>query len=106
MAVALVGNKCDLGEKRKVSAEEAARTAKEHGMLYIETSAKTGANVEEMFTQMAKQVNKKIEGGTIDPTNESSGVRIGTGTITSATSSTKGNARLRDEKKKTDKCEC
>lgn len=56
IVVVLVGNKADEEEKyvasdgrRQVTSEEAARVAKENGMAYIETSAKTGANVEEVL---------------------------------------------------------
>lgn len=60
-----------------------------------------------MFTKMAEYVNKKIETGAIDPTNESSGVRIGTGTITPIVNSKKGNLKLNDtNKRQGDKCEC
>jgi hypothetical protein len=38
-----------LEAKRKVSREEGEAFAKEHGMVFMETSAKTAANVEEVF---------------------------------------------------------
>lgn len=43
-----LGNKSDLEAKRKVSREEGEAFAKEHGMVFMETSAKTAANVEEV----------------------------------------------------------
>lgn len=50
MVIMLIGNKADLGEtKRRVSAEEGERLAKQHGLYFIETSAKTAYNVEEAF---------------------------------------------------------
>uniref|UniRef100_A0A3B3DJG3 small monomeric GTPase n=1 Tax=Oryzias melastigma TaxID=30732 RepID=A0A3B3DJG3_ORYME len=42
----LVGNKSDLEERRRVSVEEARRKAEEWGAQYVETSAKTRANVD------------------------------------------------------------
>ncbi len=45
----LVGCKCDLEQDRKVSFEEGAMKAQEHGVAYIETTAKDGVNVEELF---------------------------------------------------------
>uniref|UniRef100_A0A8C7X661 small monomeric GTPase n=1 Tax=Oryzias sinensis TaxID=183150 RepID=A0A8C7X661_9TELE len=42
----LVGNKSDLEERRHVSVEEARRKAEEWGAQYVETSAKTRANVD------------------------------------------------------------
>lgn len=42
----LVGNKSDLEERRQVSVEEARGKAEEWGVQYVETSAKTRANVD------------------------------------------------------------
>lgn len=44
----LVGNKSDLEERRKVSADEATAKAGEWGVQYVETSAKTRANVDKV----------------------------------------------------------
>lgn len=41
----LVGNKCDLNEKREVAAVDAAQLAKSWKAGWIETSAKTGDNI-------------------------------------------------------------
>ena len=49
----LVGNKCDL-EERKVSYEEARRMAERFGVEYFEVSAKEDKNITEMFHFMAK----------------------------------------------------
>ncbi len=48
----LIGNKIDLD--RKVEREEAERLAKKLGCEYIETSAKTGANIERVFEKIAR----------------------------------------------------
>jgi Ras-related protein Rab-2A len=45
----LIGNKSDLEHKRAVSTEEGEQFAKENGLIFIETSAKTAANVEEVY---------------------------------------------------------
>lgn len=45
----LVGNKCDNEEQRKVSQEEAENLAKEKGLVFLETSAKTDNNVQKLF---------------------------------------------------------
>eukprot|EP00826_Nyctotherus_ovalis_P033706 TRINITY_DN2744_c0_g2_i11.p1 TRINITY_DN2744_c0_g2~~TRINITY_DN2744_c0_g2_i11.p1 ORF type:complete len:228 (-),score=49.94 TRINITY_DN2744_c0_g2_i11:749-1432(-) len=73
----LVGNKSDLSE-REVSSERAMDFAKENGLTYIETSAKTGTNINEAFSEITKQIHSKIVDGLLDPTQESSGVRLGT----------------------------
>lgn len=44
----LVGNKSDLEDRRKVSVDEAAAKAGEWGVQYVETSAKTRANVDKV----------------------------------------------------------
>lgn len=48
MVTVLVGNKVDMEAKRAVTVEEAKQFAQENGLIYIETSAKTAANVEEV----------------------------------------------------------
>jgi GTPase SAR1 family protein len=48
MTIMLIGNKCDLDHRRAVSTEEGAQFAKEHGLVFMETSAKTAQNVEEV----------------------------------------------------------
>lgn len=44
----LVGNKSDLEERRQVSVDEARGKAEEWGVQYVETSAKTRANVDKV----------------------------------------------------------
>ncbi|GMF25076.1 unnamed protein product [Phytophthora lilii] len=55
----LVGNKCDLpADKRVVTADEARQFAATHHMAYIETSAKTGQNVEEAFRDLVAAIHR------------------------------------------------
>ncbi|KAF2365811.1 Small GTP-binding protein domain [Trinorchestia longiramus] len=52
--ILLVGNKCDCSEsKRPVSKQEGALVARELGLYFLETSAKTGENVELAFKAIA-----------------------------------------------------
>nr|GMD34999.1 ras-related protein rabb1c [Ipomoea batatas] len=48
MTVMLIGNKCDLAHRRAVSTEEGEQFAKENGLIFMEASAKTAQNVEEV----------------------------------------------------------
>ena len=48
MTIMLIGNKCDLAHRRAVSTEEGERFAKENGLIFMEASAKTAQNVEEV----------------------------------------------------------
>jgi hypothetical protein len=52
--VTLCGNKTDLDGKREVAREEAEAYAKEVGVNFCETSAKTGSNVTEMFADIVR----------------------------------------------------
>ena len=54
--VMLLGNKCDMTDCRKVTKEEGEKLASEHGIRFLETSAKNGINVEEAFTILAGDI--------------------------------------------------
>jgi len=58
--IALAGNKLDLvtdnPDKRAISTADAEQYAKEAGLLFFETSAKTAENVKELFTAIAKKL--------------------------------------------------
>ena len=56
----LVGNKCDKND-RAVSFEEGQKLAKEYGMEFFETSAKSNTNVNETFTFLTKEILKNSE---------------------------------------------
>ncbi|KAJ5079777.1 ras-related protein rab-37 [Anaeramoeba ignava] len=53
----LVGNKIDLENQRKISLESIESFAEENSLFLMETSAKTGENVEITFRALAKQVS-------------------------------------------------
>jgi small GTP-binding protein len=50
--IALAGNKADVREGRIISADEARAYAAESGIIAMDTSAKTGLNVREIFVQI------------------------------------------------------
>ncbi|KAL5963697.1 Ras-related protein Rab-6A [Taenia solium] len=57
--IMLVGNKTDLADKRKVTTEEGERLAKELNVMFVETSAKAGYNVKNLFRRIATELLKK-----------------------------------------------
>ena len=58
--IILIGNKCDLEEKRQVSYKEAKQFQEENQLLYFEeTSAKTGINTKEVFDKSAQILFKE-----------------------------------------------
>ena len=72
----LVGNKCDL-DNREVTEEEGREFAEKNGMLFFETSAKTGKNVEELFKESVKVIDQKIKENYYDLENDSCGIKKG-----------------------------
>lgn len=74
--IALVGNKLDMvetGGERKVAKEEAEKLAEEEGLLFFETSAKTGENVNEVFLGIGEKIPLKKPG---EQASEQGGLRI------------------------------
>jgi len=53
VVIMLVGNKTDTADKRQVSTQEAEAKAKSLDILFIETSAKAGFNVKQLFRKLA-----------------------------------------------------
>ncbi|XP_077092398.1 ras-related protein Rab-41 isoform X2 [Siphateles boraxobius] len=51
--IMLVGNKTDLADKRQVTLDAAEKKARDLGVMYIETSAKAGYNVKQLFRRVA-----------------------------------------------------
>ena len=67
-SVIIVGNKCDLEDKRKVTKEEGESYAKSKGVDFMEVSALKTINVKETFVKLAhnlleKKVTQKTEAG-------------------------------------------
>ena len=80
IVVILVGNKADLTQleqnKREVTREEAEEWARRNGVLeYVETSAKSGENVEKAFMRVAERIYQNIQAGKYDLNDRRSGVK-------------------------------
>ena len=71
----LVGNKVDDETSRQVSTNEGETFAKEHGMTFFESSAKTGKNVEEIFKTSAKEIAKRLKNGEYDLEEDETGIK-------------------------------
>ena len=53
----LIGNKADLEDKRRLTKEQGEQLCNEHKLaFFMETSAKTGFNVQNVFIQVAKEL--------------------------------------------------
>ncbi|CAG6002886.1 unnamed protein product [Menidia menidia] len=65
IVIILCGNKKDLDADREVTFLEASRFAQENELMFLETSALTGENVEEGFLKCARTILNKIDSGTL-----------------------------------------
>jgi len=77
MVIMLIGNKSDLQERRQVSFEEGERFARENGLIFMETSAKTAYNVEDVFLKTSSMIYENIDRGVYDLSSDKSGIRVG-----------------------------
>ncbi|TFA98658.1 Ras-related protein Rab-2A [Trichoderma ghanense] len=80
IVIVLVGNKADLTQqddnKREVTREEAEEWARRNGILeYVETSAKSGENVEKAFMRVAERIYQNIQAGKYNLNDRRSGVK-------------------------------
>ena len=66
----LVGNKCDLTDKKVVDYAVAKEFADSRGIPFIETSAAESTNVEQAFILMSKQIKAQMAS---QPTNNAAG---------------------------------
>lgn len=80
IVVVLVGNKADLTQrednKREVTRKEAEEWARRNGVMeYVETSAKSGENVENAFMRVAERIYQNVQAGKYDLNDRRSGVK-------------------------------
>jgi GTPase SAR1 family protein len=72
----ILGNKCDMDEKRAVSKERGDALALEYGIPFLETSAKNNINVEQAFTQMAAAIKKKMDSKASVAAAKTTGIQV------------------------------
>jgi Ras-related protein Rab-8A len=65
----LIGNKCDMVEKKVVDSARGKALADEYAIKFLETSAKNSINVEEAFITLAKDIKKRLIDNQPDGTN-------------------------------------
>lgn len=57
----VLGNKCDMEDRRLVTKERGTQLATEYGIKFMETSAKASINVEEAFFTLARDIKLKMD---------------------------------------------
>ncbi|CAF1491762.1 unnamed protein product [Adineta ricciae] len=65
----LIGNKCDMDDKRCIARARGEALAREHMIPFFETSAKNNINIEKAFFEMARLVLKKTPSNVSEPTS-------------------------------------
>ncbi|KAF9132193.1 GTP-binding protein [Mortierella sp. 14UC] len=56
----LIGNKCDMPDKKMISKDQGQALADEFGIKFLETSAKSNIGVEEAFYSIARDIKKRM----------------------------------------------
>uniref|UniRef100_A0A1A8K6D4 Ras-related protein SEC4 n=5 Tax=Nothobranchius TaxID=28779 RepID=A0A1A8K6D4_NOTKU len=69
----ILGNKCDMTDRRQVSKDRGEKLAIDYGVKFLETSAKSGLNVEEAFYTMARDILHNLCSKATDSSGEGSG---------------------------------
>lgn len=59
VVIMLIGNKCDVNGDRVVRREDGERLAREYNVAFMETSAKTGLNVDLAFMAVARELKAR-----------------------------------------------
>ncbi|XP_053742683.1 ras-related protein Rab-8B-like [Synchiropus splendidus] len=69
----ILGNKCDMTDRRQVSKDRGEKLAIDYGVKFLETSAKSSLNVEEAFYTMGRDILHNLNSKTADNAAGASG---------------------------------
>jgi small GTP-binding protein len=94
ITMVLVGNKIDLEDKRVVSYEEGKDFAERNNMLFYETSALNGKNIDKLFKETLEKIIQKMNENYYDLGDQKCGITPGKG------------FRINNSKTKTKKRKC
>ncbi|XP_028402311.1 ras-related protein Rab-8A-like [Dendronephthya gigantea] len=72
----VLGNKCDMDDRRQVSKTKGEQLAVEYGIKFMETSAKASINVEEAFYALARDIKAKMDKKLEDQNRTTGSVKI------------------------------
>ena len=75
--IILVGNKIDLEDRRVINYDEGNEFAMKNGIIFGETSAKTGDGINDIFLKSVKEIAKNIKENYYDLDSELSGIKKG-----------------------------
>ena len=75
----LWATKCDLEDKREVRFEEGMNKANEYGIMFIETSAKSAVNINEMLEVMAQETSRRNANNDLNYSKKTNSVRLAYG---------------------------
>jgi Ras-related protein Rab-10 len=72
----ILGNKCDMEDKRQVPRDRGDSIAREHRIPFLETSAKSNINVEKAFLDLAQAILDKTPSKDLDSAHGKGGVDV------------------------------
>lgn len=84
--IVLVGNKTDLNDRREVTTAQGEEEARKHNLMFIETSAKLGHNVKQLFRRIAQALpGMEGEGNRAESQSECAHLKILTSLLKTST---------------------
>ncbi len=56
----IIGNKCDMDDKRVIGIDRGMDIAKHHNIQFLETSAKTNVNIDQAFYDITRRILERV----------------------------------------------